>query len=191
MSTPDRNFLSYADVDGRTIEAVRIDASDEGDDPLAFDDTLKLSHAVNFIGRQLWVRGGRENAVDMNRGCRNVRLEGCTLVAGRHCAVVIKGGSSDISLARVAIVEPVGAYDIELGGWSDQSFDLTRRVTLADVSRRDGQPVRVVVGRAELPAIVGGNCQVLFWRSLLLQAFWWLKYSARKVGLSSPPIVHP
>lgn len=184
MNDTDRNFYSFADVDGRTIEDLRLDAAASDEDPLSYDDTLKLSHATNFIGRRLWVQGGSENAVDMNRRCGAVRIEDSTFAGGGQCAVVVKGGSTDIALARVTIVEPKGAYDIELGGWSDQSDELTRRISLADVRRGDGQPVRVVVGRSERPTIVGGNCRVLFWRSLALKLFWWARYSARKLGLN-------
>jgi hypothetical protein len=41
--------------------------------------------------------------------------------------------------------------------------------------RTDGKPVRVVVGNAEKPSVVGGNVKILFWRSLGLKLFVWGK----------------
>lgn len=177
----DTNFRSIADVDGYSITNERIDPELDGLRAGDFDDILKLSHARNFVGSELYVVGGRENSVDMNRYCRNVRLEDCKLVAGRKCAVVIKGGCEDISLSRVVISDAVGSYDIELGGWSDQSNNKTRRVTLTDVTRSDGKAVRVVVGRAERPTIIGGNVKILTGSSLALKAFWAAKYLFRRL----------
>jgi len=180
MSDTDRNYLSIADVVGRSYQDLRVDPAAEGHDPREFDDTLKLSHARNITINGLVVNGGSENAIDMNRGCAGVRIDHATLVGGDHCAVVIKGGSYDIALERVTIHRERSAYDIELGGWSDQSMERTRRVVLADVRRSDGEPVRVVVGHADRPTIVGGRVRVLFWRSLALKAFWTVRFLANK-----------
>lgn len=182
---PDRdiNFHSVADVDGRIIECVRFDAAEEGGNPRDFDDTLKFSHARNIIARKIWVRGGKENAIDMNRECAAIRVEDAMLFGGDQCAVVIKGGSQDITLSRVtiALVEPASACDIELGGWSDQSTAMTRRVTLNEVRRLDGCPVRIVLGHAERPLILGGNCRILFWRSVGMKVFWLARWLQTKI----------
>jgi len=176
----DHNYFSIADVDGATHRDLVLDPRREGHDAREFDDTLKLSHARNITILGLFVRGGSENAIDMNRGCAHVRIDHATVLGGDHCAVVIKGGSTDIALERITILNPSSAYDIELGGWSDQSMERTRRVVLAEVRRADFEPVRVVVGHADRPAIIGGRVRVLFWRSLALKAFWTVRFLANK-----------
>jgi hypothetical protein len=182
MSAPDVNFRSVADVAGFALHDERIDPAVLGLDPQDYADTLKFSHARHGSAARLVVVGGRENAVDFNRGCAQVRLEDCLLVGGGQCAVVIKGGSSDITLARVALAEVRGDYEIELGGWSDQSTAPTVRVTLQEVTRRDGRPVRVVVGRAERPTVSGCRVEILFWRSVALKAYWWAKRIGRALA---------
>jgi hypothetical protein len=184
MSRPDRNYKSYADVFGVTIQDARFDPAEAGLDPQAFDDTLKFSNASEVHAENIFVRGGRENAVDMNRGCHDIAIQTSTLVGGNQCAIVIKGGSHDIALGDVMIREAVGRYDIELGGWSDQSFEKTRRILLHDVRRDDGKPVRVAVGHAEKPDIEGGNVKILFFESLALKAFWWGKFVLRKLKIA-------
>jgi hypothetical protein len=182
MRDTDRNFHSVADVDGRTLEDLRFDPEDEGSRAEDFDDILKFSHARNITALRLYVAGGGENAIDMNRECAGIRIRDSLLRSGDQCAVVIKGGSNDIMLSRVRLDadDDHTAYDIELGGWSDQSMKRTRRVCLHEVSRLDGRPVRVVVGWADRPAVLGGRCRILFWRSVGLKAFWLARYVARK-----------
>jgi len=170
MKDKDVNYLSYADVDGVTIGDQMIVA-----DQTKFDDSLKLSHATNFKGYNLTIYGGSENAIDLNRECKMVLFEHLVLVGGGQCAIVVKGGSEDIEFTNVCITKPKGNYDIELGGWSDQSRKKTKRVWLDNVVRPDGKPVRVVVGNADKPTIIGGNVKILFWRSLALKAFVWAK----------------
>lgn len=176
MSKPDTNYRSYADVsnillcDDRIVPPTKL-----------YDDTLKLSHVDRFLGVRLYVVGGRENAVDMNRQCQSVVFDDCTFESGDHCAVVIKGGSSDISLKQCLIYSHHSSYDIELGGWSDQCMDRTRRVSLEYVRRSDGEPVRIVVGWADAPHCLGEKCRILFWRSLGLKLFCLGRFLAKKI----------
>ena len=173
MQDTDRNYLSYADRDGVVLEDTSIDPELDGiNSRLAFDDILKLSHATNFTGRRLSVYGGSENALDMNRGCENVLIEDSHLSGGAQCSMVIKGGCRNITLRDVILHDPAeSSYDIELGGWSDQSQDQTEGITLDHVARADGAPVRVVLGNAAMPRIIGSNVKVLFWRSLALKGY--------------------
>lgn len=167
----DRNFRSYADVDGLYLGAgVVIDPEAERE---SYDDILKLSHARRVRGFDLSVYGGSENPLDMNRNCEDVELCGLYLSGGGHCAVVIKGGSRDIRLRNVEIADVRSRWcDIELGGWSDQSLERTTGVVLDNVRRTDGKPVRVIVGHADDPTVLGGNVRVYRVRSALLKAFW-------------------
>lgn len=173
---PDINYHdSLADTDGMRLSDRTIDPRTEGKPLSMFSDTLKLSNTHNFVGTRLDIVGSNENAVDMNRTCKNVVLSNCQLRGGGQCAVVIKGGSSQITLQDIEIYEVRGSYDIELGGWSDQSQEITREVALVNVRRLDGEPVRVVIGNAEKPLVVGGNVKILTLQSWLLKVYIVLK----------------
>lgn len=173
MPDTDRNYLSIADRDGVTLEYMTITPEHEGEDVYAYDDILKLSKATNFVGRKLKIIGGSENAIDMNRYCADVLIDDVHLIGGMQCGMVIKGGCRNITLRDVIFYDPEATgYDLEIGGWSDQSQAPTTDVTLDHVIRADGHsPVRVVVGNATKPRIIGGNVKILFWRSLALKAF--------------------
>jgi hypothetical protein len=184
MQDTDRNWHSVADAKGVQLYDLRLDPTDEGHGADEFDDTLKFSNAQYCVALRLWIRGGSENAVDMNRDCKGIRIQDSTLISGAQCAIVIKGGARDIELSHVCIVprNRETPCDIELGGWSDQSDAPTRRVTLHEVSRIDGMPVRVAVGHAERPTIIRGRVRVLFWRSLGLKVFVYTRFLARRTG---------
>lgn len=191
MTRPDRNYLSIADVDGKIIHDLRIDPSHEGHNPLDFDDILKFSHARNVQAQRLFVAGGRENAIDLNRGCENVVVENTLLEAGRQASVVIKGGCRNITLRHVAITNVTGWCDVLIGDWSDQSWEKTTEVHLLHVSRNDGQPVRVVVGHADWPEVMGGNVRILRRPSYALKCYWWAKYLwVRFFRRQTPPAPH-
>lgn len=169
----DVNYLSISDCSGTHLENVKLPK--EGDSASQYDDTLKFSKATDCSFRNGYIIGGRENAVDMNRECRFITVQDSTLRSGDHCAIVVKGGCENILLSRLLITPSGGAYDIELGGWSDQSRARTRWVTLEGVMRTDGKPVRVVCGNADKPFVFGGDVKVLFWWSLGLKLFVWAK----------------
>ena len=169
----DVNYLSIADTNGVHMENVKLPK--EGESASNYDDVLKFSNAQDCSFADGYVEGGRENAVDINRNCRNILIRDTTLKGGDHCSVVIKGGSRAIDLLRVLIVPGGGHYDIELGGWSDQSKEKTGLVLLEHVMRTDGKPVRVAVGNAKRPMVYGGNVKVLFWWSLGLKLYVWAK----------------
>ena len=182
MSDTDTNFLAYADTAGLRLSAIVADPAAEGKNPDDYDDVFKLSHVTDFKVDGLTVRGGqqKENAIDMNRECVDVEIINARLEAGKQNAITIKGGCKNISLFGVTIERAGGHCDIELGNWSDQSWNKTTGVVLTNVVRLDGQPVRVRVGHADDPVIAGGNVKILFWGSLYLKAYWNLKWASRK-----------
>jgi hypothetical protein len=179
VSRPDNNYRSHADIAGLVLSGEQIDPRLEGKDPAEFDDLLKLSHVTNATVRGCAIRGGgaqRENALDLNRQCADVLIDGCTLESGRQNALTIKGGCVAITVKDTVIVPGRGHCDIELGNWSDQSTARTTRVWLVNVTRSDGRPVRLRVGRADDPIVLGGNVRKDRLGSLLITAAWWAKY---------------
>lgn len=179
MTTPDKNFRSYADQSGILVADQVFDPRAAGEDPAHIDDVLKLSHVTNARFLRCEVRAGglqRENALDLNRECADVLIEGFTLESGRQNALTIKGGCTAITIKDTVIIPGQGHCDIELGNWSDQSTAKTTRVWLINVTRSDGKPVRLRVGRADDPIILGGNVRKDALGSLLITAAWWAKY---------------
>lgn len=160
----------YADVEGQTLDGAVLTPPDA-----TYTDTLKYSHAVNCAATGCDITGGREDCVDINRLCQNITIKDSILRISGNQAVTIKGGSSGISLENV-VIHGAGKYaEIELGNWSDQSMAKTTGVLLHNVSRADGKPVRVVVGVADKPLIIGGNCVINQKWSLLVKLYCMLK----------------
>lgn len=167
----DNNFLVYGDCDGQTLS----DQVLAPPAPLSFSDTLKLSHASNFLAERCDITGGNEDCIDINRMCRDITVQDCILRIGGHQAVTIKGGSSAIHLKNL-VIHGAGKYaEIELGNWSDQSMDKTTNVVIENCSRVDGRPLRIVVGKADNPIIIGGNCVINRKWSMLVKLYCWLK----------------
>lgn len=160
MTTPDTNYLSIADVSGKTIKGAIISPANEGIDPRLIDDILKFSHAINCGIENCTVTGdglNRENAIDMNRLCEGIVIKNSNLVSGQQNAITIKGGCHDVQIINVKIVPGKGNCDIDLGNYSDQCQCPVTGVKLVDVTRVDGQPVRVRVINADMPVVEGGN----------------------------------
>ena len=185
MGKPDNNLRSYADQSGILVADQVIDPRPAGFDPATIDDVLKLSRVTNARFERIEVRAGglqRENALDLNRQCSDVSIEACTLESGRQNAITIKGGCVAITIKDVVIIPGAGHCDIELGNWSDQSTEKTTRVWLINVTRSDGKPVRLRVGRADHPIILGGNVKLDRLGSLLITAAWWGKYLLKRIS---------
>lgn len=174
----DTNYHSISDQTNVTLKDITVDPRSTGVDPATIDDVLKLSHAQNILIERLIVDAGglqKENAIDMNRMCSQVSIIDAKLVSGLQNAITIKGGCYDILIENVIIIPGKGSCDIELGNWSDQSQDYVTNVTLKNVTRNDGQPVRLRVGHAKEPTIIGGNVKRDFLGSLMVKAYWQLK----------------
>jgi len=143
--------------------------------PADYEDTVKFSGWQDAVVEGCDITGGAEDCIDINRMCRDITIKDSILRITGNQAVTIKGGSSGISLENV-VIHGAGKYaEIELGNWSDQSMAKTTGVLLHNVSRADGKPVRVVVGVADKPLIIGGNCVINQKWSLLVKLYCMLK----------------
>lgn len=173
----DVNYRSIAD----TTDVNIIDEVIDAPSPSQFDDILKISCAsrVNVTNTAINLRGGnREDGVDIMRISEDINFRNCDVGAGAKYAFTIKGGSSRISLQDVTITRPGGGIervDIDLGNFSDRDYGPTTKVALINVTRLDGKPVRVRVGNADAPQIIGGNVKVLIIQSLALKLYVWIK----------------
>lgn len=173
----DKNYISYADVDGETIENTVFPAA--GTNQSEFSDILKLSHAKNTVVRGCHIYGGKEDCVDMNRNCENILIENCTVYPFGSYGFTIKGGAKNITLRNVIFDGHGGEADIDLGNWSDQSMEQTKNVVLENVRTLDGSPVKVRVLWAEKPTIVDSNVKLLVIPKPIIWAYRWLR--ARKL----------
>lgn len=174
----DTNYLSIADVTGYELKDKTIDPRVDGIDPSTIDDVLKLSHAQNILVETVTVNAGglqKENAVDMNRVCTDVVMKNCILYSGKQNAITIKGGCRDITIQDVEIVPGSGHCDIELGNWSDQSQDYVLNVKLINVTRTDGNPVRLRIGHAKNVTVEGGNVKEDKLGGLLVKLYFFFK----------------
>jgi hypothetical protein len=175
----DRNYRSYADVTGVFLNGEDIAPPD----PANWVDTLKLSNARDVNVQGCTILGAAEDCIDAMRGSHDIVISGCKLYPTGKYAVTIKGGSHDIMIVDTVIFGEGKEIDLDLGGWTSVNFDRSSRIVLDNVTRSDGKPVRVRVGHADKPTIIGGNVKIDHSGSLLLKAYWWVKYVLFKAGV--------
>lgn len=173
----DNNYISFADVDGETIENTVFPVS--GTKQSDYSDILKFSHAKNIVVSNCIICGGKEDCVDMNRNCENILIENCTVYPFGSYGFTIKGGAKNITLRNVAFDGHGKVADIDLGNWSDQSMEQTTNVVLENVYAIDGSPVKVRVLWAEKPTVVDSNIKLLVIPKPIIWAYRWLR--ARKL----------
>jgi len=202
----DQNYLSFCgDFDGslyRTVfgqppELLRqgplpvfeipeltIDLPALGIDASQFSDVLKFSRAVHMHFGKVLVRTGgtqQENAVDFNFECSGIVIDELELEEGSENALTIKGGSGPVAIRKLTIQRSAAAHcDIELGGYSDQSWEKTECISIGEVIMTDGSPCRIRWEHAAKPTVVIGAVEWMFWESLAIRGYVWAKHFAPK-----------
>lgn len=170
MATTDKNYRSYADIDGVYINGELIQPPDN-----SYADTLKFSKATTVLVDNCDITGGYEDVIDMNRYCGGIEIRNCRLFSkGEYCAT-IKGGSKNIVLRDVVIDNHGKTYDIDLGNWSDQSKEKTTDVELINVTSLDGSPVTVRVLNADKPRVEGGNVKLTVYPKWIVALFFFFR----------------
>lgn len=169
----DVNFFSIADQDGVTVQDKHF--PDDGINPLDYSDIFKLSHATNIVVERCFIKGGKEDCIDMNRYCQNVHVKQCALDSSGLYCMTIKGGSKNIYLESVQIITHGKSYDIDIGNWSDQSAELTTQIVLDNVYSLDEKPVRVRVLWGDRPIVIGGNVKVIVYPRWIVKIYRWLR----------------
>jgi hypothetical protein len=174
----DTNLQSYAGADKLQISGLKLVGSS------AYDDIFKLSECRDCAFKQLDVMAhdARENACDINNRCEGILIDGFVFEGGRQCSIVVKGGSSVTLRNGVIIPHSDAAYDIELGGWSDQSMQRSTLI-LDNVHREDQRPIRIVCGWWSRPHIVANApVEILWLRSIAYHAYNTFFYICASVG---------
>jgi hypothetical protein len=145
-----------------------------------YDGTLKFSQTSNYKVVSLYAASANESSLDINNHCTNLAIQGTLGQVGdvlEH-PVTIKGAADvpDSKIVLTLLIRSRGKnFDVILGDWSDESYNVLRGVVLNIAAHPDGKPIRVVLGRAVKP-LMTANCEVLFWWSLGLKIYWWAKW---------------
>jgi hypothetical protein len=174
----DTNLQSFAGAVDLRVSGLKLTGS------AAYDDIFKLSgcRSCVFTDLDVTAHDARENACDINNRCQDIEVSRFVFEGGRQCAIVVKGGSSVALRNGVIIPHPDAAYDIELGGWSDQSMARSTLV-LDNVHREDQRPLRVVCGWWSRPLVFSTTpIEILWMRSAGYHAYNILTYAWRKVA---------
>ena len=150
-----------------------------------YSDILKFSNQQNYVLENAKVAQGKEDSVDINNNCSNIILSGEFGIGGGGTQVMtIKGHSTNIN-----IVGTSHGNRIEIGNWSDQSYDVSENITL-NINSVNGKPIMVAVGRATNIKLLG-DCKKDLMRGILISAYWWIKRMVRvilriPIGVSGP-----
>lgn len=178
--TNDAYTIGAGGPNPQIVSELPVDNKFTPENPEQYNDILKFSNRQGISLTGVQVSHGKEDCVDINNHCTNITLQGEFGVNGngRQCFTV-KGGSEDIFISGV-IHTPGNSTDVEIGNWSDQSYNLSKNVQV-NLRRADGKPVRVRIGHAE-NVYLGANCQKDIIGSLLMTAYWWIKWSIRKIS---------
>jgi hypothetical protein len=151
------------------------------DAPGAWDTYLKIcdgTHDLKISG--ICAKQGMEGTVDFNNGAHHVALAGDFGWGGGSGdqVVTLKGGCHDISLAGV-IYSRGNEADIVIDAWSDQSRELCYNIDLSNLTRADGQPITIILGRfGSTVAHYPPSHKVLWWKSIGYRAYWLAKRAA-------------
>ena len=150
-----------------------------------YTDILKFSNQQHFAVENCKVSQGKEDSVDINNKCKDILLTGEFGIGGGGSQVItVKGGSSDIY-----IIGTSHGNKIEIGNWSDQTYDISQHISLNLVST-NGKKIQVSIGRATNVTLLG-DCKKNYFGSMKIKMYWWLKWFVRKlsgikVGQSGP-----
>lgn len=175
-TTPhDKNFRSYWNWKDQTVRVDPIHPTDGQ----TYDDLWKISACRNcvFIGADIIAPMPlhREDGVDVSGLSDGVTLLDFRVAAGGKYAVTIKQ-VRNIILRNGVITRPGQNWervDIDLGNRSQYRELKTTGVTIDNVRRADGKPVRVRVGHADWPELKNGVYDVLYAQSIGLKGYVW------------------
>ena len=154
-------------------------------DIVGLDTALKITHNLGVIVSQADIVGGTENAIDCDDST-DVSISGTfgsDIPLGPNAQVLtIKGGCVDIHAGGIIRGKPGRQNShIQVGQWMDQSYAMTKHVTL-DFKHASGANVNVVTGWV-MPFTVAlkGDCRWLFVESMKLKAYIIAKFIVRFV----------
>lgn len=161
----DTNYISHAESsEPLEIREEIINVSDWK----KYSDLLKFSNRQNVVVINCTIYGGKEDCVDINRLCENIRFFRCRFIIRGKRAMTIKA-SGEVGLKDCVIEGHGKNHDIQLGNYTHTGNVKTYNIHLENVTATDGKPVIVNVMNSQKPKVIGGNVKVtvmfpLFWR---------------------------
>ena len=170
---PDNNYFIVSDLFIKEYSDLVVSPPNPAD----YYDIFKVSGSSSITVRDCTINpdgGNREDGVDIMRYSKYIEFNWCKVGAGKKYGFTIKGGSNNVTLRDCTITRGGGNWervDIDIGNWSTTTPAKTGVVTIDHVTRTDGKPVRVRVGWADQPVIIGPKVHILFWQSLGLKIY--------------------
>lgn len=141
--------------------------------PLDYNDILKISNGWDVIIYDSYIEGGTEDCIDVMRYAKNIKILNSTLKPNGKYGMTIKGGSADVYIKDCVFETHGKEVDIDLGGFAKinrkEIKEKTVRVTLENVTSKDGRPVTVRVLNADKPVVIGGNVKVKVYPKFLVK----------------------
>lgn len=122
MSKDSAAVSLYETSNGQTLHYDVIDGTGHSE---ALKITSKAQDITVYAKRLI---GGREDCLDINDECRNIRVCCDSWEPAGEYLATLKGGSSGITLEGT-IARKAQTVEIDCGNWSDQSNDPTSAVT--------------------------------------------------------------
>lgn len=116
------------------------------ENPLAYDDIVKVSNCVACDVLNITIPGGTEDCVDAVRG-KNLYLDHCEFIPGGNGAITIKGAFTGVQI-NDCVFHPANKREIELGQFDNYWYPgrpPTRNVRISGSYRVDSKPIRVVL----------------------------------------------
>jgi polygalacturonase len=171
----DKNYMSYDDTFNVVVTDKVITPPDN-----SYSDTLKFSHVDTFVVTDCKITGGKEDCIDIMRKSSNGAIRMCELAPKGKFAITIKGGVKNIYIEDVVIIGGGSETDIDIGNYENASTprnEPVELVTLCNVKRSDGRPVRVRLINCKNVLFKDGAQNYDVWEvpSFLWKAYFWLR----------------
>lgn len=159
------------------------------DNPGQYDAILKIadnvdgSTAIPGSLSSLLVAQGFQDSLNVANKTHGLRIGGHLGVNGAGQRVItFKGGTHDNSFEPDTTLHSRGSQcTVKIGDWIDQTYDADHDIDLSNLRHIDGKPIDVGCNFRAWNINYGPNCKRLFWYSLGMTAYWWFKWSVRKI----------
>ncbi len=176
----EKNYQSYYRVDG-DVSDVSLEPDGAQWLPGSWSDTAHFSGCFRQRFTNFKIFGGVEDCVDLNNGCNGLTLENFALTSGGKYCITLKGGSNDNLFTGLYIKKHGKEVDIEIGNWSDQSHNFSKRNSFWNVHAEDKKPVTYCYRYGCKPSFILSDVKHLWWRSIGITIYWWVKYAIKSL----------
>jgi hypothetical protein len=150
------------------------------DSPSQYSAILKIGEGTANLSKAVTVAQGNQDSLNLNNHAHDNRFSGDFGLGESGLRVfTIKGGSNDNAVSGVAHNHGT-SEDIKVGDWSDQTGNYSINNDLSGLKASDGKKLNVVLMHARKTKL-GPNEHVLIFKTIEGKAYWWFKWSVRKI----------